>query len=139
MPSGGGDEAGAGTGQIGQHRAVVVEHHRAVRYAQHELGALATVAVTAGAGLAVAAALVRVEVEVQQGVHLRIDDEGDIATTAAVAAVRAAQRLELLPVHRGAAVSAVAGREVQHGPVDECCHRCRLLRVAALPGGAVDM
>jgi hypothetical protein len=38
-------------------------------------------------------------VEVQQGVHLRVDDEDDVAATAPVAAVRAAERLELLAVH----------------------------------------
>ena len=46
----------------------------------------------------------------------------DVAAAAAVAAVRAAERLELLPVHGGAAVAAVAGRDVQHDPVDERGH-----------------
>ena len=47
-----------------------------------------------------------------------------VAAAAAVAAVRAAERLELLPVDRGAAVAAVAGGDVQHDAVDERRHWC---------------
>ncbi len=41
---------------------------------------------------------------------------------AAVAAVGAAERFELLAVYRGAAVSAVAGLGVNHHTVDEAGH-----------------
>ena len=46
----------------------------------------------------------------------------DAAATPAVAAVGAAERLELLPQDRHAAVPAVAGLSVQHDPVDEAGH-----------------
>jgi hypothetical protein len=42
-------------------------------------------------------------------VHIVVDDERHITAIAAIAPIRAAERLELLPVHRGAAVPAVAG------------------------------
>ena len=99
---------------------------RAVRYAQFEVGAVGAVAVAARALLAVAGALVRVVVEVEQGVHVLVDDEHDIAAAAAVTAVRAAERLELLAVDRGDAVAAVAGGEVQHDAVDEARHAAPL-------------
>ncbi len=59
---------------------------------------------------------------------LRVDDEHDAAAAAAVAAVRAAERLELLAVHRGAAVAAVARARVQHHAVDEPRHALLPLR-----------
>ena len=48
-----------------------------------------------------------------------VDDEDDSATLTAVAAVRAAERLELLAVNRRAAVATFAGADVQHHAVDE--------------------
>ena len=49
---------------------------------------------------------VRAVVEVEQRVHAGVDDEHDVAAPAAVAAVRAAERHELLAAHRHAAVPA---------------------------------
>ena len=68
------------------------------------------------------------EVEVEQRVHLRIDDEHDAAAATAVAAVGAAERLELLAVDRRAAVAAVAGPRVDHDAVDEPAHGALLSR-----------
>ena len=62
--------------------------------------------------------------EVEQGGHARVDDQHDVAAPAAVAAVRTAERLELLAVHGGAAVTAVAGGGVQQRAVT---------KVAAMP------
>ena len=90
---------------------------------QLQVGAVGAVAVAARALLADGGVDVRVEVEVEQGVHVRVDDQHDAAAAAAVAAVRAAERLELLAVDRGAAVTAVAGPRVEHDAVDEARHR----------------
>jgi hypothetical protein len=65
-------------------------------------------------------------VVVQQGRGARVDDEDDVAPAAAVAAVRATERLELLAMDRGAAVAAVPAGDVQHARVDERRHRGRL-------------
>jgi hypothetical protein len=65
---------------------------------------------------------VRAPVKVQQGHGARINLDDDIAAAAAIAAVRAAERLELLPVDRGAAVPAIAGAHVHLGPIGELCH-----------------
>ncbi len=62
------------------------------------------------------------EVEVEQGVHLRIDDQHDAAAAAAVAAVGTAEWLELLAVDRGAAVTAVTRLRMDHDAVDEPGH-----------------
>ena len=49
-------------------------------------------------------------------------DHHDIAAATAITAVRTAERLELLPMHRRATMAAVARERVQHGTIDECCH-----------------
>ena len=104
------------------HLAVGGLHHRAVGHPQDQVAAVGAVAVVAGAALAVLGLDVRAEVEVEQRVHARVDDQHDAAAVAAVAAVGAAQRLELLPEDRHTAVPAVAGLHVQHDPVDERRH-----------------
>ena len=74
------------------------------------------------AGLAAGGLAVRRVVVVEQRRDVGVDDEHDVAAAAAVAAVRAAERLELLPVHGRAAVAAVTGADVQHDVVDEGGH-----------------
>ena len=86
-------------------------------------------AVAALAGLAVAGLLVRAVVEVQQRVHARVDLEDDVAAVPAVAAVGPAEGLVLLPMDRGHAVAAVAGRHVHGHSIDESGHLRRLLPV----------
>jgi hypothetical protein len=65
----------------------------------------------------------RMEVKVQQGVHLRVDDQHDAAAAAAVSAVGTAEGFELLPMDRGAAVTAAACPCVNHDAVDKARHR----------------
>lgn len=60
--------------------------------------------------------------EVHERVDLRGDLKHDIAAVATIAAVGAAQRLELLAVHRRAAVASVACLQVEHHAVDKACH-----------------
>ena len=54
--------------------------------------------------------------------HLRGDDQHDAAPAAAVAAVGAAEGLELLAVDRGTAVAAIARLGVNDDAVDEAGH-----------------
>jgi hypothetical protein len=61
-------------------------------------------------------------VEVEQCVYAGVDDQRDAPAVTAVAAVGPAERLELLPVDRHAAVPAVTGLYVQDHPVDERRH-----------------
>ena len=61
----------------------------------------------------------RAVVVVDQGGDVRVDPQDHRAAGTAVAAVGAAERLELLAVHRGDAVAAAAGADVQRHPVDE--------------------
>jgi hypothetical protein len=119
--------AGAGADEVGDHPAVGGAHDGAGGNAQHGVLAPGAVAVAAGAGPAVARLLVRAVVEVQQGVHVRVDLEDDVAAVPTVAAVRAAERLELLAVHRGHAVAAVARGHVHGHPVHERGHERGLL------------
>ncbi len=122
------DHAGTRTDQVGQHLAVLGQHDGAVRDAELQIGTVGTVLVGPLALLAMGGRRVRAEVEVQQGVHTRVHDEDDVAAATAVAAVRSAQRLELLPVHGGTAVPAVTGGNVDHHPVDESGHHNFLLQ-----------
>jgi hypothetical protein len=78
--------------------------------------------VIAGTGLAVAGLHMRMMMKIQQGRGVRVDLEHDIAPTAAVASVRAAQRLELLAEHRCAPMPAIAGVRVHDDVVDEAGH-----------------
>jgi hypothetical protein len=61
-------------------------------------------------------------VKVQQGDRAAVHLEDHVPAAAAVAAVRAAERLELLPVHRGAAVPTVARLHAQGYLVCELRH-----------------
>ena len=92
------------------------------RHPQFQALAVGAVLVVTLPGPAVAGLGVRPEVEVQQRVHVVVDDQRHVAAVAAVTAVRAAQRLELLPMDRGAPVAAVAGLQVQDSAVDEPGH-----------------
>ena len=55
--------------------------------------------------------------------YLRVDDEPHRSAVAAVTAVGSAERLELLPVYRGASVATVSGRHMNGHAVDEPRHR----------------
>jgi hypothetical protein len=82
---------------------VLVEDDGAVGNLELEVGAGGSVAV-AGALLAVGGADVGMEMEVQQGVHLRSTTRTTLPPPPLPR--RAAERLELLAVDRGAAVAA---------------------------------
>jgi hypothetical protein len=78
--------------------------------------------VVALAGLPVRGLAVGTAPVAQQRGDLRVAHEHDVSTVAAVAAVRAGERLELLALDRDAAVAAVTGEEVQGDLVDERGH-----------------
>jgi len=67
------------------------------------------------------------EVEVEQGVHLRVDDEHDAAAATTVAAVGSTEWLELLAMYRGAPVAAAASPRVNDDAIDEPGHRTSFL------------
>ena len=116
------DEAGARDGQIREHLAVLAAHHRAHRHLQHEIFAAGAVAPVAGAVRAALRLDVRAVLEVQQGVDLGGHLKHDVAAVPAVAAVRAAERFELLAVDGRAAVAAVACLQVQGCAINELGH-----------------
>jgi hypothetical protein len=72
-------------------------------------------------------------VEVEQRGRARVHHQDHVAAAAAVAAVGAAERLELLPVDRGAAVSAVARLHLQRDPVGELRHDVPLFDPYSIP------
>ncbi|OEI69093.1 hypothetical protein Cus16_0923 [Curtobacterium sp. ER1/6] len=136
LAAGGHDDPHAGLGHVGEDLAALVVHDGADRHGQLEGLAAHAAAVVAHAGLTVARRTVRRPVVAEQGRHLRVGDEHDVATVAAVAAVRAGEGLELLTADRHAAVAAVPRGEVQghavdegrHGSTPRCCSgatRCR--------------
>ncbi len=118
----GGDEPGARPDEVGDDLPVGAEHDGAVGHQQLDVLGVGPRLEPTLALLAAAARGVRAVVEVQERVHPRVDDEHDGAAPPAVAAVRAAERLELLAVHRRAAVAPRPGGGVQHDAVDEPGH-----------------
>ncbi|GGU58538.1 hypothetical protein GCM10010211_24400 [Streptomyces albospinus] len=126
------DEGGALAHQVGQHLAVPVQHDRAVRDRQDQVLAVLALAVVARAGLAVGGLAVRVVVVVEEGGDVLVDDQDHVAAPAAVAAVGAAERLELLPVNGGTAVASVTRGDVQLDAVHEGGHGGDASRSAGL-------
>ena len=86
--------------QVGQHLAVGVLDDGAVGHRQDQVVAVGAAAVAALAGLAAGGLPVRGVVVVEQRRGVRVDDQDDVAAATAVAAVGAAERLELLAVDR---------------------------------------
>ncbi len=120
--AGGGHEPGADTNQVGQHLAVGGLDLGPVRHRDDQVRAVGPGAVGALPLPTIAGPAHRATVEVQQGGRTRVHLEDHVAATTAVSAIRAAQRLELLPVNRGAAVSTVARLHLQRDPVGELRH-----------------
>ena len=120
--TGGGDEAGAGTDEVGEDLAVLGEHDGAVGDAQLQVFAVGAVLFAPWPCLPLVAQACGRKWKSSRVCTLGVDDEHDVAAVAAVAAVRAAERLELLAVHRGAAVAAGTGGGVDHHAVDESGH-----------------
>ncbi|CAM5441884.1 hypothetical protein SALBM217S_07203 [Streptomyces griseoloalbus] len=126
----GGDVGGAVADEVGEDVARLVEHHGAVRHGQDEVLPVLAGAVAALAGLAVGGLAVRRVVVVEQGGHGLVDGEDHIAAASAVAPVGAAERLELLAMDGGTAVTSVTRGDMQLDAVHEGGHgKClQLLR-----------
>ena len=116
------DEAHARLDHVDEGLAGCVLHHGSDGDQQFEVLAHGARAVIAHAEPAVAGGAVGRVVVRQQRRHLGVGDQHDVATVTAVAAVRAGERLELLALHRDAAVAALAGAQVQRHAIDECDH-----------------
>ena len=112
----------AGDDHVEQHFAVRTLHHGADRDGQFEIFAHRAGAVITHAEAAVAGVTMRRVVIRQQRRHLRVGHQHDVAAVTAVAAVRSAQRLELLAMHRGAAVTTVTGLNMKDNAIDEAGH-----------------
>ena len=129
----GGHEPGADAEQVGEHLAVRGLDLGAVRHGDDQIRAVGAGPVGALALPAVAGPPHRAAVEVEQRGRARVHFEDHGAAAAAVAAVGAAERLELLPVDRGAAVSAVARLHLQRDPVGELRHDVPLFDPYSIP------
>src|SRR5699024_8689566 len=116
------DHGGAGADEVGEHLPGGVGDDRAARDGEAPVLAAGAVALVAGARRPVARPPVRAAVVLEEGRHLRVDDEDDVTAVAAVAAVRAAERLELLPAHGRDAMTALAALHVENDPVHEGRH-----------------
>src|SRR5258706_13506069 len=134
MPALRGYELRPGSNQVGKHLAVAGLHHRSVRHIDDRVGAVRAGAARTRACLAVASPAQRPAVEVGQRRGAGVDPEDDVAAPAPIAAVRAAERLELLPVNRRAAVAAAARLDPDHGLISEFRHVSPLSR----PGTAAE-
>ena len=122
LAAGGGDEAHARLAHVGELVAVAILDDGAERHGQLEVSAVGAGAVVAHARAAVGARAVRCAVVAEQRRGLRVGDEDDVATVAAVAAVGAGERLELLTTDGDASVAPMTGTQVQRDVVDEGGH-----------------
>src|ERR1017187_5232691 len=91
-------EPRAGSHEVGEHLSGLGLHHGAVRHTQNYVRSLGAAPVGPAALRAVVGLAHRAAVKVQQGDRARVHLEDHIPAAAPVAAVRAAERLELLPV-----------------------------------------
>ncbi len=118
------DQVTPNADQVRDLLAVRPQDDSAVRHRQHEIHTVGAVPVGALTRTAARGPLMGMEVEVEQGRHARVDPEDDVPATTAVAAVRAAERFELLAMNRGAAIPAIPCDDVKDDPVDEGGHSC---------------
>lgn len=116
------DESLAGLDHVDQDLAGRIPDHGADGNGKLEILAHEPCAVVAHAGPAVAGAAVRRMVVREKRSRLGVGDEHDVAAVTAVAPVGAAERLELLAVHRDTAVAALARTQVKRHGVDETDH-----------------
>ena len=117
-----GHKPGTDADQVGEHLTVRGLDLGPVRHLDDQIGAVGAGAVRALALAAVAGPADRAAVEVEQGGRARIYLEDHVPPAPAVAPVGAAERLELLPVNRGAAVPAMASLDPQRDLVGELRH-----------------
>ena len=118
----GDDDAGALPHEVGDDLTARVLDDGALGNGQDEVLAVSTAAPVPHAGGAVAGPLVRGAVVAQQGRHPGVDGQDDVTAMTAVAAVGPGQGLELLTVHGGATVAAVAAGHVEDHSVNEAGH-----------------
>ena len=116
------DEPAADADQVGEDLAVGRLDLGPVRHRDDQVRPVGAGAVRALPLPAVAGPAHRAAVEVEQGGRTRVHLEDHVTAAPAVTSVRAAERLELLPVNRGAAIPAVAGLHLQRDPVGELRH-----------------
>src|SRR5258708_30884177 len=128
MPALRGYELRPRSNQVGKHLAVAGLHHRSVRHIDDQVGAFSAAAVRTRACLAVARPAQRPTVEVEQRRGAGVDPEDDVAAPATIAAVRAAERLELLPGNRRVAVADAALLDTHHGLSNGCRQLSLLFR-----------
>ena len=113
----------AGRHQVDDDVSVPVCHDRSAGNLDDDIVGVRTVAMRPLSGLAVRGTTVRVPVQVEQCRHRRVDDGDHVTTTTTVTAVGAAQRFELLAMHRRASITAVATLRVDHGSIHEGAHQ----------------
>src|SRR5690606_26731206 len=113
-------QALAVAGEVADHLVGVdVDHHRAYRDGDDLVLAALAVHLAAHAVLAALGLELALVAEVDQGVEVLVGQQPDVAALAAVAAVRPAQRDELLAPEAHAAVAAVAGSDGDFSFVDQ--------------------
>src|SRR5690606_21114544 len=132
-------EAGPDTHEVGEHGAVLVHDHGAVGHGQDEVLAVRAMAEIALAEVAAGRALMRLVVVLEQRRGRGVDLEDHVTATAAVGAVGARQRLELLAADRGGAVPAGTADDLQADAVDECGHGCSPMVVVNIEGRSVRL
>ena len=116
--------------QVGEHlTGVHVVRDRALGHLDLERLAALAVLILALAVHAVGRTTVRVVLEREQRRDVAVGDEPDVAAVAAVATVRAAERLGALATERHTAGSAVTTTHVQLDVVDEIAHRLLYIRL----------
>ena len=104
------DDPRAGVCEIGDQPVVRIEHLRADRYLEHDVGAALAGREAAAAGSATARLHLLFRAEAGEVSALRIRDEDHVAAVAAVTAVGPTLRHELLPAEVDAAVTAADRR-----------------------------
>ncbi len=123
-PTGGRQPAIAVAKQFGEQLAAVeVGHHGALGHRDLDRRPALAVLVLALAVHPVVGAAVRMVAERQQGRHVVVGDEPDVAALAAVAAVRAAHHDRALASERHAARAAITAAHVELAFVDELGHQ----------------
>ena len=106
--------------EVGDQVPVGVEHLCADRDVELDVGAVGAVLARAAARLAAARAEARLRAEPREIAPVGVGDQDHVAAAAAVAAVRAAARHELLPAEADRAVAAAARLDLDAGAV--CQH-----------------
>ena len=65
--------------------------------------------------------------EVEKSSNAGIDDENNVATATAIAAIWTTKRFKFLTLNRDAAIATFSGSGIERYAIDECCHLLTLL------------